>query len=450
MYKKINLTHLIKLTFLWNGLKPLQNYGRSFIHALKSVAIIAPTFRSGIRKALNSVKALALFNKATILNLIFFSSFLISCGNQSDEHNETEDYPERKHSDEVSELIFTSHQIEHIDLKTETAEVKEVDVPLELSGRIALNEALTAHITSRVRGRIEKVHAVISDRVQKDEVLLELYSQEFLAMQSEFIQAEERFKRILVPSGKENNPDHATAKAIYESAKKKLEVIGLSEEEIQQLADNHIPLTLLPVRAPFKGTLLSGDPSLPNSFGKAEAGARLGEFVDVGQDFFLLANLQNLWVLADVFENDLSLIREGIMGQVTPSAYPNESYKAKLTRIYDIVETSSRTIKARFEVTNSSYKLKPEMFVTVNVSSKLGGTNPKVPSISIMKEKNGAYVFVALNDTTFQRREISLGKETKDYTEILEGLKAGEKVVTKGTFYLKSELAKETFMEDEH
>jgi Cu(I)/Ag(I) efflux system membrane fusion protein len=67
-----------------------------------------------------------------------------------------------------------------------------------------------------------------------------------------------------------------------------------------------------------------------------------------------------------------------------------------------------------------------------------------------MKEKNGAYVFVALNDTTFQRREINLGKETKEYTEILNGLKAGEKVVTFGTFYLKSELAKETFMEDEH
>jgi cobalt-zinc-cadmium efflux system membrane fusion protein len=90
------------------------------------------------------------------------------------------------------------------------------------------------------------------------------------------------------------------------------------------------------------------------------------------------------------------------------------------------------------------------MFVTVKVSSKLGGTNPKVPSASIMKEKNGAFVFVAVNDTTFQRREISLGKETKDYTEIIDGLKAGEIVVTGGTFYLKSELAKETFMEDEH
>lgn len=363
---------------------------------------------------------------------IIFSAFFISCGDNKNKQPEPENYPERTHSDEKIELVFTSHQLEHIDLETQTAESKEVDVPLMLSGRIALNEALTAHITSRVKGRIEKVHALVSDRVNQDEILLELYSQEFLAIQSEFIQAEERFKRI-----KENDPEKATAKSIYESAKKKLESVGLTEIEIQQLADNHIPLTLLPVRAPFAGTLLSGE-------------ARLGEFIEVGQDFFLLANLQNLWVLADVFEKDLPLVREGMTGEVIPAAYSNEVYKARLTRIYDIVEPSSRTIKARFEVSNHSNKLKPEMFVTVQVSSKLGGTNPKVPSTSIMKEKNGAYVFVAMNDTTFQRREIQLGKETKDYTEILEGLKAGEKIVTRGTFYLKSELAKESFMEEEH
>jgi len=383
-------------------------------------------------KVKQSIKEILMYKKINLFFLIVLSSVLISCGNNTEEHDEHEEYPERTHSDEKSEIVLTSHQLEHIDLETQTAEAKEVDVPLILSGRIALNEALTAHITSRVKGRIEKVHALVSDRVNKDEILLELYSQEFLAIQSEFIQAEERFKRI-----KENDPEQATAKSIYESAKKKLEAVGLTEIEIQQLADNHTPLTLLPVRAPFTGTLLSGK-------------ARLGEFVEVGQDFFLLANLQNLWVLADVFEKDLPLIREGIIGEVIPTAYPNDVYNARLTRIYDVVEPSSRTIKARFEVSNSANKLKPEMFVTVKVSSKLGGPNPKVSSSAIMKDKDGAYVFVALNDTTFQRREINLGKETNDYTEIIEGLKSGEMVVTRGTFYLKSELAKETFVEDEH
>lgn len=381
---------------------------------------------------INSCNGVYMYKKIILSIVLIFTSFLFSCADKIDKHNEHEDYPERTHSGEISELVLTSHQLEHIDLKTEAVEIKEEDIPLMLSGRIALNESFTAHITSRVKGRIEKVHAVISDRVSKDQVLIEIYSQDFLAMQSEFIQAEERLKRI-----NENDPEHGTAKSIYESAKKKLEVIGLSEDEIQQLADNHIPLTLLPVRAPFSGTLLSGE-------------ARLGEFVDVGYDFFVLANLQNLWVLADVFEKDLSLIKEGIMGEVIPASYPNDIYSARLTRIYDIVEPASRTVKARFEVSNHSNKLKPEMFVSVKVSSKLEGSNPKINSNSIMKEKSGSYVFVALNDTTFQRREIIPGKETKEFTEILSGLKAGERIVISGTFYLKSELAKETFMEDEH
>ena len=253
------------------------------------------------KKLLNGVY---MNKKIGLILITIISVLLMSCGNKTEEQNAHEEYPERTHSDEVSELILTSHQLEHIDLKTETAEAKEVDIPLVLSGRIALNEAFTAHISSRVKGRIEKVHVVISDRVQKDQLLLELYSLDFLAMQSEFIQAEERLKRI-----DENNAEHGTAKSIYESAKKKLEIIGLSEDKIQQLADNHTPLTLLPVRAPFSGTLLTGE-------------ARLGEYVDVGQDFFQLANLQNLWVLADVFEKDLSLINRGYQGRSNPRFLP--------------------------------------------------------------------------------------------------------------------------------
>lgn len=369
--------------------------------------------------------------------------FLFGCGDNSNK-NESVEYPERTHSNEKSEVVLTKHQLEHIDVQTEIVEKKEVDIPLMLRGKVALNEVMTAHITSRIKGRVERVYAVISDRVKKGQPIVDLYSQDFIALQSEFVQAEERLKRM-----KNTDQDYSTAHSIYESARKKLEVVGLTENEIEQLADKHTPYTVISVRAPFDGTLISGDPSLPNRFGRAEAGVRLGEFVDVGKEFFVLANLQNIWILADVFENDLPLIKEGITGDITINAFPGEVYKGKLTRIYDIVEPASRTVKARFEVTNRSGKLKPEMYVNVLVESKLGGSNPKIKSTALMKEKESSYVFVAVNDTTFQKRTVEPGRETKDYTEIIKGLNAGEKVVTKGTFYLKSELAKETFAEDE-
>ena len=204
-----------------------------------------------------------------------------SCNKTTEE--EAIDYPERTHTDEQTTLVMTRHQLDHIQFATERAEEKSVSVPLSLPARIALNERETAHITARVSGRVEKVHRVAGDRVRKGDVLLELFSQEFLAMQSEFISAEERFKRV-----SENDPDHGTAKAIYESARKKLEIVGLTVVEIEGLADNHNPLTLLPVRAPFDGALLKGE-------------VRLGEFVQLGTEFFTLANLSRLWVIADVF-----------------------------------------------------------------------------------------------------------------------------------------------------
>ncbi|MHB8929240.1 MAG: efflux RND transporter periplasmic adaptor subunit [Melioribacteraceae bacterium] len=357
--------------------------------------------------------------------------FLIGCGGNNSGNDESAEYPERTHSNEKTEVALTKHQVEHINIQTETPEAKEVDVPLTLRGKVALNEMMTAHITSRAKGRVEKVYAVISDRVKKGQTIVDLYSQEFIAMQSEFVQAEERLNRT-----KENDTDYPTAHSIYESARKKLEVIGLTETEIEQLADKHIPFTVISVRAPFDGTLISGE-------------VRLGEFVDVGKEFFVLANLQNIWILADVFESDLPLLREGMTGDISITTFPDEVYKGKLTRIYDVVEPSSRTIKARFEVANYYNKLKPEMFVDVLVASKLGGSNLKIKSTALLKEKESSYVFVAVNDTTFQKRNVVAGRETKDFTEIKSGINPGEKIVTRGTFYLKSELAKETFAEED-
>jgi RND family efflux transporter MFP subunit len=364
--------------------------------------------------------------------------FLVGCGGNNSGNDESAEFPERTHSNEKTEVVLTKHQIEHINIQTETPETKEVDVPLTLRGKVALNEIMTAHITSRVKGRVEKVYAVISDRVKKSQPIVDLYSQEFIAMQSEFVQAEERLKRMRqsMPTAKESDVDYLTARSIYESARKKLEVIGLTETEIEQLADKHTPFTVISVRAPFDGTLISGE-------------VRLGEFVDIGKEFFVLANLQNLWVLADVFENDLPLIKEGMTGDVSITAFPDVVYKGKLTRIYDVVETASRTVKARFEVANYNNKIKPEMFVNILVASKLGGSNLKIKSTSLMKEKESSYVFVAVNDTTFQRRNVVAGRETKDFTEIKNGIKLGEKIVTRGTFYLKSELSKETFAEED-
>jgi len=370
----------------------------------------------------------------TILFLLILFA-IAGCGREEKEQKHAE-YPERKHGGGNPLLVLAKHQLEHIEFAVEPAEEKSVAVPLALPGRVALNDSTTAHITARVEGRIENIHKVISDRVRKGEIILELYSQEFLAMQSEFIQSEERFKRMTAEQPSTSGEDYSAAHAIYESAKRKLQIVGLTEKEITGLADTHIPLSFLPVRAPFDGTLIEG-------------GVKQGGFVQVGAEFFTIANLSELWVIADVFEHDLPLIREGMQGEVVVAPYPVEKFPVRLTTIYDMVDPKSRTIKTRFEVDNRRGRLKPEMFATVHINAMFNGRSLKVPSPAVLSSSDDKYVFVAVNDTTFEQRQVKIGFETQAYTEILSGLKAGERVVVKGTFYLKSERAKETFVEEE-
>jgi len=370
--------------------------------------------------------------KLHLSKIIFIAFALVLAGCEKKmEEQQSGDHPEGTLNDGKAALVLTQQQLGHIEFAAEAAEIKAVTVPLSLPGRVALNERTTAHITARVTGRVEKVHRVAGDRAKRGEAVVELFSQDFLAMQSEFVQAEERLKRMTV-----DQPEYGTSKAIYESSRNKLQTVGLTNDEIDHLADTHAPLAFLPVRAPFDGTLLSGE-------------VRLGEFVEMGKEFFTIANLQKLWVIADVFEHDLPLISEGLRGEVTVSPYPTEKFPAMLSTIYDMVDEKSRTVKTRFEVDNRAGKLKPEMFATVNVEAKFGGSSLKIPSSAVMSDNNEAFVFVAVTDTTFEQRAIKIGFETKAYTEVLAGLAPGERVVTKGTFYLKSEMAKETFVEEE-
>jgi RND family efflux transporter MFP subunit len=363
--------------------------------------------------------------------VVVLCSVLVLAGCAPETKEEKVEYPERVHAELTPQLVLTRHQLEHIQFETEAAIVKAVDVPLSLPARVALNEKGTAHISARAAGRVEAVHRVAGERVRKGEILVELFSPEFLTMQSEFIQAEERFKAL---NG--DSQERVTAKLIYESARRRLTVIGVSEEELVRLAEGHEPATLLPVRSPLNGTLLQGQ-------------LRPGEYVNVGAELFTVADLSRLWVIADVFEHDLSLVATGQIGTVTVTPYPSEKFKARLVTIYDIVDDKSRTVKTRFEVDNPGYRLKPEMFATVLVNTRFNARSPIVRSSAILEARNRRYVFVEVNDTTFEQRDVTVGYETQMYSEVLAGLKAGEVVVTKGTFYLKSELAKATFVEEE-
>jgi len=367
-------------------------------------------------------------NQALKYTLLFAAIALWACHKP-----EPEEHPHQAaepHEENATVVTLTKHQLFHIHL--ETAEVNEssAPIPLTLPGKVMLNERRRAAITARLAGRVEKVTAFAGDRVSAGQALAEVFSQDFLSLQMEYLQALERTQRF----GNES-ADQSTAKTILHSARSKLEVTGLSEADLRELETGKVPMSHLHIRAPFRGAVLAAE-------------VVQGQFVELGAHLFEIADLSTLWILADIYEQDLPRVHKGMKAQVEVAPYPRETFAATLAEIFGVVDAQSRTVKARLEVRNSSGKLKPEMFASVHLTTELGGSTIKVPASAILGETEKHFVFVAMGDSTFEKREVRTGAETREIVEVLDGLATGERIVTRGGFFLKSELAKETFGEE--
>lgn len=365
------------------------------------------------------------------LTVLALTSVLLlpGCGKQNKKSEES--HIEHENETAATTIVhLDKHKVYHAGIRVEPVQSKSIAVPLALLGKVSFDERRLAQITARASGRIERLNVFTNDQASGNAVLLELFSQEYLTMQNEFFQASERWKR----SQELATDEKTAAKAIYESAKRKLIIIGLTEAEAAELETTRIPQTHFHVRAPFGGTII-------------ESSVRQGEYVQVGAELFELADLSTLWVLADLYEKDLPYVHAGMKAQVEVAAYP-DSFAGTISTIYSVLDEKTRTVKARVQVENRHGKLKPEMFCTVNVQTQFGKETIKIPASALLGETEKHFVFIALNDTTFERRDVRTAFETRDFSEILDGLLVGELIVVKGGFFLKSELAKETFGEE--
>ncbi len=355
---------------------------------------------------------------------------IISCS--SDKSKSNESASEEHHEEEAHSSIvhLDQHKIFHAGIKTEIVREQSIAVPLTLSGKVGFDERKIAHITSRIPGRVEDVKVFTNDNVASNSVVAEIYSQDFIALQYEFIQAIERKERSL--QGLQD--EQKTAQSLYESVLQKLTILELSDDDINDLRTSKKPKQYYSIRAPFSGTIL-------------ESKVKKGMFLQSGEELFDYADLSTVWVLADVYERDLARVRPGMKAEITTTFYPG-SFNGTITSIYNVVDEKTRTVKARIELNNSSRRLKPEMYCTVKIQTQFGKETIKIPSTALMGDTEKHFVFVAINDSTFERRDIRTGVETKEFSEVIDGLLLGERIVVLGGFFLKSELAKETFGEE--
>ena len=167
-----------------------------------------------------------------------------------------------------------------------------------------------------------------------------------------------------------------------------------------------------------------------------------GEMVDRSKEIFTISDSENLWVIAEIKERDIGAIGLNQEATFAVISYPEKQFHGRIVRIGNQVEPDSRTLEVRIEVKNSDHFLKPGMFADVEISTTVLNDVLIIPDAALQTEKQDQIAFVALNETRFEKRVLKLGLEEQGKVQILAGLKPGEKVVTAGSFILKSELLK--------
>lgn len=168
----------------------------------------------------------------------------------------------------------------------------------------------------------------------------------------------------------------------------------------------------------------------------------VGEQVDKTKEIYTISDPTDLWVIAQVKERDIGAVKIGQDALFTVIAFPDETFHGKIARVGNEVAADSRTVDVRIEANNADGKLKPGMFTDVEITTKVLQNVLVISDSAVQSDEDGRVVFVDLGENRFQKRAVQLGLKEQGRVQVLEGLKAGERVVTDGSFILKSQMLK--------
>jgi multidrug efflux pump subunit AcrA (membrane-fusion protein) len=290
-------------------------------------------------------------------------------------------------------------------------------------GRVAYDETKISRIHTKVEGWLEQVFVdYVGKLVEKNQPLATIYSPELVATQQEFLIARKARDTL---GGNPVKEVSSGALSIYESAKERLRLWDVSEEQIRELEERGKPSRTLTLYAPTSGFVLTR-----NAFPRQR--------VTPDTELYAIADLSTVWVLADVYEYETPMIRLGQRATVTLAYAPGRTYAGRLTYVYPQLDSTTRTLKVRLEFPNPGFHLKPDMFASVELRIDYG-MQLSVPEEALLDSGTEQIVFIAHEGGYFEPRKVQVGGKMGGQVVILSGLKAGEKIVTSGNFLIDSE-----------
>jgi cobalt-zinc-cadmium efflux system membrane fusion protein len=370
-------------------------------------------------------------------------------------------------------------------IATESAKLRTLSIAVTVTGEVLANANTQAHVTTPVTGRVTKILVSIGDHIPEGKPLMIVRSTDIQQAESDLMQNEQQVRSDLKQNLVQIDCDSATAEAsvkldqkVYQRlkslfdekiasqadfqqaetqlmkdqiamsslkrkreatislstekmklvtgpAKTKLRLLGVSDEEINEVMKTQSVDPMVPVLAPEDGIIVD---RLVN----------VGELIDPSKPLFTIGDFHSVWLKADVFEKDIPKVRIGQPIELLVDSFPEHVFHGKLDYVANQVDSDTRTLAVRAEVANTQSLLKPKMFARMKIMVGQH-TVLSVPKTAVQDSGTGKVVYVPTGPETYEERKITLGAESGDYVEVLEGLKPGEEVVTSGSFDLRAE-----------
>ncbi|HEY7153127.1 MAG TPA: efflux RND transporter periplasmic adaptor subunit [Gemmataceae bacterium] len=331
----------------------------------------------------------------------------------------------------VSRVQLSPYKVAVAGIETVEVGYRKLTKEIATVGFVEFDERKLARITARATGksRIEKLHVnVTGQMVAKGEPLAELYSPDLVVTVQNLLDAR-----------------RGGNAALERMARDRLRLWGIDDKQIARIVQKGEPVTHLTIRSPIAGHVIT----------KYQVE---GEYVEEGARLYDVADLSTVWIEAQVYEDEIGFLQEGEAVTAVAKSFPNRQFTGKLAFIHPHLDTNTRTLRVRFDMDNPQHALRPGMYATVRLEVPVNRldllpseaeTKPKdapkegqvlaVPERAVIDTGNHKYVYREAEPDIFEGVEVELGPRCSDFYPVVRGLRAGERVVTTGSFLIDAE-----------
>lgn len=315
-------------------------------------------------------------------------------------------------------------KVQKLGVQSTPAELRELSRTVRAVGTVQADEHRLFVINPKFDGWIEKLHVnATGQAVRRGEPLMEVYSPELVAAQQDYLLAWRSFQDM----ARAGQDARAAARELADAALQRLRYWDISGDQIKRLQRDGTVTRTLTLRSPADGVVM-------------EKAAVEGMRFTAGEPLYRIADLSTVWLLADVFEQDMGVVREGQEAAVTVNAYPGASFPGKVDFIYPTVSQETRTGKVRIVIANPDGRLKTGMYAHVALSAAIGaGPVLAIPESAVLSSGTGQTVLVERGAGRYEPRDVRLGARADGYYAVLAGLSPGEKVVVSANFLIDAE-----------